>query len=156
MSETNSALITQFYRAFQQLDAETMAACYTDDAVFSDPAFGTLHGRDVGDMWRMLASRARDFSLRFDNVHCDASQGQAHWVATYLFSQTGRTVVNDIQARFEFRDGRICRHHDQFDLWRWSRQALGLKGMLLGWSPLVRNAVQAQALKGLKAFQSRS
>ena len=26
--------------------------------------------------------------------------------------------------------------------------------LLLGWTPLVRNAVRAQALKGLKAFQA--
>jgi hypothetical protein len=75
-------------------------------------------------------------------------------VATYLFSQTGNVVVNDIQARFVFRDGKICEHHDRFDLWAWSRQALGFKGLLLGWTPLVRNAVRAQALKGLKAFQA--
>ncbi|MNP07989.1 SnoaL-like domain protein [compost metagenome] len=122
--------------------------------VFSDPAFGELRGRDAGDMWRMLTTRAKDFSLTFDNVQAGERTGTAHWVATYLFSQTGNTVINDIHARFVFRDGKICEHHDRFDLWKWSRQALGLKGLLLGWSPLVRNAVRAQALKGLKAFQA--
>ena len=67
---------------------------------------------------------------------------------------TGNTVVNDIQARFVLRDGKICEHHDSFDLWKWSRQALGFKGLLLGWTPLVSNAVRAQALKGLRAFQA--
>ena len=154
MNHANAELIRRFYTAFQQLDAESMAACYTDDVLFSDPAFGELRGRDAGDMWRMLTTRAKDFSLTFDQVHSDDNKGSAHWVATYLFSQTGRTVVNDIQARFVFRDGKICEHHDHFDLWRWSRQALGLKGLLLGWSPALKNAVRAQALKGLKAFQA--
>ncbi|AAY36135.1 nuclear transport factor 2 family protein [Pseudomonas syringae] len=151
-SQANSALITRFYEAFAQLDAEAMSACYTDDVLFSDPAFGELRGDQVGDMWRMLTSRAKNFSVVFDQVRADDQTGSAHWVATYLFSQTGRTVVNDIQARFVFRDGRICEHRDHFDMWRWSRQALGLKGLLLGWTPLVRNAVRAQALKGLKTF----
>ncbi|WP_226488399.1 nuclear transport factor 2 family protein [Pseudomonas sp. B20] len=151
-SQANSALITRFYEAFAQLDAEAMSACYTDDVLFSDPAFGELRGAQVGDMWRMLTSRAKDFSVVFDQVRADDQTGSAHWVATYLFSQTGRTVVNDIQARFVFRDGKICEHRDHFDMWRWSRQALGLKGLLLGWTPLVRNAVRAQALKGLKTF----
>ncbi|PIO95083.1 DUF4440 domain-containing protein [Pseudomonas syringae] len=151
-SQANSALITRFYDAFAQLDAEAMSACYTDDVLFSDPAFGELRGAQVGDMWRMLTSRAKDFSVVFDQVRADDQTGSAHWVATYLFSQTGRTVVNDIQARFVFRDGKICEHRDDFDMWRWSRQALGLKGLLLGWTPLVRNAVRAQALKGLKTF----
>ncbi len=154
MSEANRALITTFYQAFQRLDAEAMAACYSDDVLFSDPAFGELRGRDAGDMWRMLTTRAKDFSLTFDSVQADERTGSAHWVATYLFSQTGNTVVNDIQARFVFRDGKICEHHDSFSLWRWSRQALGFKGLLLGWTPLVGNAVRGQALKGLKAFQA--
>ena len=153
MSQDHQALITRFYQAFQQLDAQGMAACYTDDVVFSDPVFGQLRGKDAADMWRMLTSRAKDFSLTFDQVQADGQRGSAHWVATYVFSQTGATVVNDIQERFVFRDGKICEHHDHFDLWRWSRQALGTKGLLLGWTPLVKNAIRAQAKKGLKAFQ---
>ena len=153
MSQDHQALITRFYQAFQQLDAQAMAACYTDDVLFSDPVFGELRGQDAADMWRMLTSRAKDFSLTFDQVQADGQRGSAHWVATYVFSQTGASVVNDIQARFVFRDGKICEHHDHFDLWRWSRQALGTKGLLLGWTPLVKNAIRAQAKKGLKAFQ---
>ena len=154
MNQEHQALITQFYEAFQRLDAEAMAACYTDDVVFSDPVFGELRGRNAGDMWRMLTARAKDFSLTFDRVQADAQTGSAHWVATYVFGQTGAVVVNDIEARFVFRDGRICEHHDHFDLWRWSRQALGVKGLLLGWTPLVKNAIRGQAQKGLKAFQA--
>jgi len=153
-SQSNTDLIYRFYDAFNRLDAEAMAACYTEDVLFSDPVFGELRGREAGDMWRMLTSKAQDFSVRFDQVRADERSGGAHWVATYLFSQTGRTVINDIQARFVFRDGKICEHHDHFDLWRWSRQALGAKGALLGWTPLVQNAIRAQAQKGLKAFQS--
>lgn len=88
MSDAHTALINHFYQAFQRLDAEAMAACYTDDVVFSDPAFGELRGRDAADMWRMLTTRAKDFSLTFDNVRSDERSGGAHWVATYLFSAT--------------------------------------------------------------------
>ncbi|MEX5360742.1 nuclear transport factor 2 family protein [Pseudomonas guariconensis] len=153
MSDANRELITRFYQAFQRLDAEAMVACYSDDITFSDPVFGTLRGRDVGDMWRMLTSRAKNFSLAFDSVSANQDGGNAHWVARYLFTQTGRTVVNDIQARFVIRDGLICQHDDSFDLWRWSRQALGLPGLLLGWSPLLQNKVRQQAFKGLRTYQ---
>lgn len=151
----NARLIQQFYQAFQQLDAETMASCYHPDIHFSDPAFPDLHGTEAGDMWRMLASRAQDFSLTFSDISADDRHGEANWVATYTFSQTGRTVVNRIRARFDFRDGRIVRHVDSFDLWRWAQQALGFKGLLLGWTPLVRNAIRKQAGKGLALYRSR-
>ncbi|UBM24467.1 nuclear transport factor 2 family protein [Pseudomonas sp. p1(2021b)] len=153
MSDANQALITRFYQAFQRLDAEAMVACYSEDITFSDPVFGTLRGQDVGDMWRMLTTRAKDFSLTFDHVQASQDSASAHWVARYLFSQTGRTVVNDIQARFVIRDGLILQHDDRFDFWRWSRQALGFPGLALGWSPLLQNKVRLQAFKGLRAFQ---
>lgn len=151
----NAALIQQFYQAFQQLDAERMASCYHPEVHFSDPVFSDLRGAEATDMWRMLASRAQDFSLSFSDVRADDQQGQANWVANYTFSQTGCTVVNKIHARFEFRDGKIIRHIDTFDLWRWAHQALGLKGLLLGWTPLVRNTIRRQAAKGLAQFRAR-
>jgi ketosteroid isomerase-like protein len=154
MSDANRDLISRFYQAFQRLDAEAMVACYSDDIVFSDPVFGTLRGRDAGDMWRMLTTRAKDFSLTFDQVRADERSACAHWVATYLFSQTGNTVVNRIEAHFVFRDGKIVEHRDQFDLWRWARQALGMKGLVLGWAPPVQNAIRRQAAKGLAQFRA--
>ncbi|AXL49447.1 ketosteroid isomerase [Paraburkholderia caffeinilytica] len=155
MSHPNTDLIERFYTAFQQRDAETMAACYADDVVFGDPAFGELRGEEARDMWRMLVSRAQDFSLTFDGVEANDHDGSAHWVARYTFGQTGRTVVNRIDARFVFREGRIVEHRDTFDLWRWTRQALGIKGVLLGWTPFVQGAIRAQARKGLDLFRRR-
>ncbi|WP_405118819.1 nuclear transport factor 2 family protein [Pseudomonas leptonychotis] len=153
MSHASAELITRFYQAFQKLDAETMASCYADDVHFSDPVFTDLRGAAAGDMWRMLCSKAQDFSLSFDGVTADDHNGRARWVATYTFSQTGNTVINHIEASFRFRDGQIIAHRDHFDLWKWARQALGAKGLLLGWAPFVQSAIRQQAGKGLAAFQ---
>jgi ketosteroid isomerase-like protein len=153
MSHPNTELIERFYTAFQQRDAETMAACYADDVVFSDPVFGELYGEEARDMWRLLVQRAQDFSLTFEVVDADDRSGHARWVASYQFSQTGRQVVNRIEARFAFRDGRIVEHRDSFDLWLWLRQALGMRGTLLGWSPFVRKLIRSQARNGLKTYR---
>jgi ketosteroid isomerase-like protein len=155
MSHPNAELIERFYEAFQRRDAEAMGACYADDVVFSDLAFGELRGEEARDMWRMLVQRAQDFSLTYDVVDANERTGSAQWVARYLFSQSGRSVVNRIQAQFVFRDGRIAEHRDTFDLWRWSQQALGLKGVLLGWTPVVQRAIRAQARKGLDAYRAK-
>lgn len=154
MAHPNAELITRFYQAFQRLDAEAMAECYSPVVHFSDPVFTDLNGEEAADMWRMLASRAQQFSLTFDGVEADDLTGRANWVATYLFSQTGRRVENRIQARFLFADGKIIEHHDSFDLWRWARQALGAKGLLLGWLPAVQNAIRQQAARGLAAYRA--
>jgi ketosteroid isomerase-like protein len=144
------SVVEQFYRAFQRKDAEEMASLYTDDVRFSDPAFGILNGEHARNMWRMLAKRATDLELTFSNV----TDESAHWEARYTFTQTGRRVHNIIEAKFQFRDGKIARHDDVFDFWRWSRQALGPAGLVLGWTPILRNAVRKKALAGLAAFES--
>lgn len=151
----NAKLIEQFYQAFQRLDADAMCACYAEDVHFSDPVFPELRGVEARNMWRMLTSRAQDFSLVFDSVEANDSEGSAHWVASYSFSQTGRFVVNDIHAKFTFKDGKIIRHRDHFDLWKWSRQAMGWKGYLLGRLPLVQSKIRQQAAKNLRKFSAK-
>src|SRR5580698_8034551 len=156
MSHPNTELIDRFYEAFQRRDAEAMGACYADDVVFSDPVFGELRGEEARDMWRMLVQRAQEFSLTYDAVDANERTGSAHWVARYLFSQTGRGVINRIQAQFVFRDGRIAEHRDTLDLWRCSRQAPGFKGLALGWSSIVQNAIRETARKSLVAYRQQA
>jgi hypothetical protein len=76
--------------------------------------------------------------------------GTARWIAHYTFTQTGRPVVNDVRARFRFRDGLIVEHDDRFPFWRWARQALGTSGLLLGWTPHLRLNVHRQARASLQ------
>ncbi len=147
-----AARIERFYTAFAARDAETMAACYTSDATFSDPVFPNLRGPEVGGMWRMLCARAADLRITCSDIQVATDQGSAHWEAWYTYSTTGRPVHNVIEARFTFRDGLIVTHRDRFDLYRWTRQALGLKGVLLGWAPPVQGAIRAQAAKALDRY----
>ncbi|MEY4564555.1 MAG: hypothetical protein RLZZ618_3832 [Pseudomonadota bacterium] len=147
----NTALLQRFYAAFGQRDAAAMAACYHPQVHFTDPVFD-LHGAEAAGMWRMLCTNGRDLSLQASGISADDHVGRAHWEATYTFSATGRKVLNIIDARFEFRDGLIVRHVDSFSFWRWSRQALGVPGWLLGWSGFLHNKVRATAARSLATF----
>jgi limonene-1,2-epoxide hydrolase len=151
----NAQLITHFYEAFARLDAATMADCYHAEATFTDEAFVNLNREQTVAMWTMLCSRAKNFTLTFSDVQADDVHGKAHWEAVYLFSATGRTVQNIIDGEFEFKDGKIWKHRDHFDFYRWSRQALGPMGALLGWSGFLKNKIQTEAAKGLKAFMAK-
>jgi ketosteroid isomerase-like protein len=153
MSEVHRQLIESFYQALQRRDGEAMAACYHAEAKFEDEVF-VLEGKEPGDMWRMLCSRGKDLRVEYCDVKAEGNRGSTHWEAWYTFSATGRMVHNIIDAEFEFKDGKIHRQRDRFDFWRWTRQALGPIGLLLGWSPALRKKVRAQARKGLDAFQA--
>ena len=152
----NVVLIERFYDALGRRDAAAMIACYAPEATFSDPVFRDLDAADVAAMWRMLCARGKDLAVVASDVAADDAAGRAHWVATYTYLATGRPVENRIDAQFTFRDGRIVRHVDRFDLWRWLRQALGAKGALLGWLPPVQGAVRAQAAKALADWRAKN
>ena len=110
----NRELIKRLYAALDRKDGEAMASCYAPDATFRDPVF-TLSGNEVGDMWRMLTSRATDLRCEASDVEADALTGSANWVAHYTYSATGRAVVNRIHAQFRFKNGAIAEHVDTFD-----------------------------------------
>jgi ketosteroid isomerase-like protein len=152
MSIRPKDLIEQFYAAFGECDGERMAACYAPLASFSDPVFGALDAREAGGMWRMLTGQAKDLRIELLDSQAEGEQGSAHWRAHYTFSQTGRAVVNDVHASFRFADGLIVEHVDDFDFYRWARQALGPRGLLLGWTPFVHSAVRTRARASLEQF----
>jgi ketosteroid isomerase-like protein len=156
MAHVNEGVIDRFYAAFGERDGATMAACYTPDAHFSDPVFTDLTGAEPGAMWRMLTERASDLKIELLERAADDAAGSAHWLARYTFAQTGRPVENDVRASFRFEAGLIADHRDAFDFYRWSRQALGPAGLLLGWTPILRSSVRRRARKSLDEFmQSR-
>lgn len=147
----NAHVITQFYQAFQQRDFAAMQACYHPDISFEDAVF-KLKGKQVHAMWHMLCLAGKDLSIHFDTPSADAEKGAAHWIATYTFSATGRSVRNVVSAQFTFQDGKIIRHHDSFSFYHWLRQAIGPFGALMGWTPWLQNKVRATALLNLNKF----
>jgi hypothetical protein len=158
----SQATIERLYAAFAKLDGETMQGCYAAGARFDDEVFSLTGPREIGGMWRMLteATKAKGLAhwkLEVSGISADGNQGRAHWDAHYLFSATGRQVLNQIDAEFEFDGaGLITRHRDRFDFWRWARQALGTLGLLLGWTPFLRRKVRAQAAGNLKRYLAKA
>ena len=151
--QSNEQLINGFYSAFQKLDAAGMNACYSNDIIFSDPAFGLLKANEVKAMWEMLCRNAKDFSLTFGNITAlDHEYYTCDWTASYTFSKTGRKVVNKIKAHMRIADGKIIEHSDAFSLHRWCAMALGFPGWLFGWSGFFQNRVRKQARVSLEKY----
>jgi hypothetical protein len=156
----NQVTLEMFYNAFERLDADTMASCYSADAHFDDEVFSLRGQEQVAGMWRMLCetTKARahgDWVLVYRGIEANATTGKAHWEADYRFSATGRLVHNVIDGVFEFNgQGLIARHHDRFNFWSWSRQALGMPGLMLGWTPVLQQKVRRTAAANLQKFMA--
>ena len=154
----NQTRLDHFYAAFARLDADAMAACYAPGAQFDDEVFSLRGHEPVSAMWRMLceATQAKNrdaWKLAYSGIEADDRTGKAHWEADYRFTAARRKVHNVIDSVFEFNEaGLITRQRDRFNFWTWSRQALGLPGILLGWNPSFRVMVKRQAEVNLENY----
>lgn len=153
----NIDIINHFYTSFQNGDANGMISCYDANIIFKDPAFGELTGNDTMNMWRMLIEKSKgQLKINFDSVDADNKSGSALWTADYVFSKTGRKIHNKIHAQFEFQNGKIIRHSDHFDIWKWSQQAFGWKGLLFGWTPFMKAGIRKFARLNLKKYMEEN
>jgi len=153
---TNQEVIKTFYEAFGRRDSQTMAQCYHEEATFNDPAFVNLNSSQVQSMWKMLCERGTDLKIELSDVVVEGDKGSCRWDAYYTFSQTRRKVHNIIKAEFVFKDGKILKHNDVFDFYRWSKQALGMTGLLLGWTGFLKNKVQQTAKASLDKYMKQA
>lgn len=131
-----------------------MQESYSDKAVFNDPVFINLDANHVRAMWEMFCVNGKDLTIKYSDVKANDTDGEAIWVANYIFSATGNKVENVISAKFKFENGKIVNHQDTFDFYNWASQSLGMMGKLMGWTPLVKSKIQNAGMKNLEAFMS--
>lgn len=154
----NSKTIHQLYVALSRLNPAGMAECYAPDAVFEDEVFKLSGRHEIIAMWSMLCDSARldgpdVWRLDYRDVFAKDNVGSLHWKVRYRFGPAARVVLNRIDSEFLFDDaGLIVAQQDRFKFWAWSRQALGLRGYLLGWTPYLKRRVRKLARQRLVRF----
>lgn len=153
---TNKTILETFYKAFTEGDAATMTSYYHDEVTFTDPVFGSLKGEEAKAMWHMLIERGKGANkVTYTGIEATDTTGSAKWRASYPYGLKKRPVINHVQASFTFKDGKILTHTDNFNLYKWSKQALGAPGFLLGWTGFMRNKIQQQTGSLLKDYMKK-
>ncbi|TGL62782.1 nuclear transport factor 2 family protein [Leptospira sarikeiensis] len=149
----NETKIRDFYKNFGSRNSANLSEFYSEEVEFSDPVFPNLKGGAVSGMWAMLSERMDpNASIELVEASADTETGKAYWVAKYLFSKTGRQVQNHIRTEFSFKNGKVVKQKDRFPFWKWTRMALGMPGILLGWTPLVQGKVRSEAARNLEHY----
>ena len=60
--------------------------------------------------------------------------------------------MNNVKAHMRIVDGKIIEHSDAFSLHKWSKQALGFSGWLLGWNSFYQRKIKNTARQNLLKF----
>ncbi|MCT8340444.1 nuclear transport factor 2 family protein [Flavobacteriaceae bacterium TK19130] len=150
---TVNELAHQFYSSFTEKNAEGMISCYSDDIHFYDPVFGNLYGAEAKAMWGMLTKNMdANGTIDYELVEIHELKAIVKWKASYPFGPKRRIVVNNITAELYVEDGKIVKHIDTFNLWKWSRQAFGVPGILLGWTPFFKRKLRSTVRKRLTRY----
>ena len=151
----HTELLENYFLAFSKQQAKEMIACYHPEVTYYDPVFKHLNALDVRQMWEMLLDQRKGaIQIEYGNISADENSGKVKWNATYIFSKTHRKVVNRVSSEFEFKNGLIFNQKDTFNLWRWSRQAFGLKGLLFGWTSFMQTKIRTMARQSLFKFHA--
>ncbi len=144
----------RFYEAFTVRDHYTMGLLYAEHATFSDPVFQLLNAKGTRLMWQMLLSRAEDdFGIEYRHSRrrtftCTCQLGCAVHVLRHRTA--GEEPCDDRDAAGRRQDRAAGRHVQPVALVFAS--AWAQKARLLGWTPIVRNKIRAQASAALRDY----
>jgi hypothetical protein len=147
----NGDVLTRLFTALERHDHQSMAACYDEDATFSDIAFDLNQRKRIHAMWHMICEG--DIRTQFEIVDVNERSAVVKVTDDYTFRATGRKVHNVIRSDFRFHKGSIVHQHDDCDARKWAAMAVGgVGGFLAGRLPFVR---RKKARKTLEAFIAR-
>lgn len=124
---------------------------YHKNVVYDDVGFGKQKGENAKAVWQFLIENVdKNAVITFSNIQTFATTGQVNWSTTYYFGK--RKIKNNITATFRFQDDKIIYHKDDYSLWKWSQQAFGILGYLIGWSPVFHWLIRWQMQQNLRTF----
>lgn len=146
-------IIANFYTALNERDATKMVEHYHNDIIFEDPVFGKLEGDEAHKMWHWLCHNGKDLKVTYSDIIINQDIGTARWEARYTYGKRKRPILNKISAEFMFKEGKIIKHKDNFDLKTWATQAIGWKGKVIGGTSYFKKKLQYRSRKLIQNFE---
>jgi len=125
---------------------------------FDDEAFSLRGKQQVMGMWTMLSeatkAKGKDvWRLEHSGIQPAATAARPIGERALPLQRHRPHGAQHHRCRVQLNDqGLVVKHRDSFNFWHWSSQALGTPGLLLGWSPMLRNKVRTTAAGNLTKF----
>ena len=147
----NAEILQQLFSGLNQHDHEAMAACYQQNATFTDIAFQLQGKKQIQAMWHMICEpegRPADIRAMFHIIHADDHAGWVNLIDEYTFGPRRNRVTNVIDSHFCFAGGLIVSQNDFCDSRSWATMAIGgFSGFLAGEFRFLRSRKAAGLLR---------
>lgn len=154
---TNKEVVEDFFRGFDDLDAERMISCLADDIVYNDPIYGILNGEDVRSLWKMRCKDLSGLSLEIiEFKELDHEYATCKWRSSFFSKSAARQVDMVVTSFMKLRNGKIAEHSDAYKLSDWLAKAYGVTGVFLGWTGWMKKREQKKFHGLLEKFIENS
>ncbi|KIM24981.1 hypothetical protein M408DRAFT_331453 [Serendipita vermifera MAFF 305830] len=148
-AHSGQELVERYLAAYKAGDLQAMEACMDPEFTFSDPAFPHLDTKHAKGMFAMFINNRDTNKMEVEYTDIKKGTNDLTYTATYTVKYlfAGRPVTNVIRPTFTISPttNLLLTQVDDFPFYPWARQALGLPGLLLGWSGYLQGKVQQTA-----------
>lgn len=147
----HSKLIESFFKAFSELDFNTMKTLAKSSIVYYDPLYGYLNDADVFLMWESRYGQD-GFSLKYTDAK-DEGDGYFTVKIEVVYLQK-KAISQQMKAFIRIENGLISEYSHGFSVHQLCKQEYGLIGILLGWNRLIQQRIKNDARRELLAYKS--
>ena len=125
MSTDNEKLLAGYPAAWSAHDLDKVLSYFDDDCIYADPTLGVVkHGKEgVLEFAKEVFSMQPDFHLEYSEYFATETHGASVWTITNTWNGefhgvdvTGKKVSFIGTTIFEFRNGKISRNTDYWDI----------------------------------------
>jgi len=134
--------VEYFLSCFRKQDVSGMCSVYTSDIVYFDPLADLLKEKEeVRCRWKLFFEDASNCNITTENI-VDEGEGYftCKWTASFIHSETGRSVALHSKSNFKLENSLITEHSEGFSLHQYCRQVYGAVAYALGWNSMYQKA----------------
>jgi hypothetical protein len=100
----NESILFKFFKAFENVNAIEMCACYHPKIQFNNPIFGSLTTNEVCDMWQMLMdSSVKNLKINFSEIQANEYIGTVQWIARYNFGKKTEKLFTKFKVNLHLK-----------------------------------------------------
>jgi hypothetical protein len=149
---TEEKCISKLFTAIETGDTYSIMECYHDFSTIYDPIVGTIYGEVAPYYPSLLATSFLSARIEVTKLVTEKLSGFAEVKIQLTRRESNKVITCRGRLEFEFKDGKICRQVNEYNVWHLMREIDGKPGSLFGMLPSYRRKYKVKILKALNDY----